>query len=87
MHKSSLMLCGCVVMLLAACGGGSADTAVTAAPDSVDYVPMAASESTSVFAGWLKEMSGQSLESKDAMNTSTYTPTVQEDADPVAAPL
>ena len=87
MSKSSLMLCGCVAVLLAACGGGSSDTTAAPAPQSVDYVPTAASESTSVFAGWLKQMSGLSLESKDSMNTSTFTPTVQEDTEPVAAPL
>ena len=89
MHKSSLMLCAAALALLAACGGGGggSDTTVAPAPQGVEYVPTAASEGVSVFAGWLKQMSGQSLESKDAMNTSTFTPTVQDDAEPVAAPL
>ena len=75
--------------LLAACGGGSGSTEAAAPPaqQSVEYVPAAASDGVSVFAGWLKQMSTESMDGRDAMNTSTFTPTVQEDAEPVAAPL
>ena len=88
MRKSSLMTCVGVALLLTACGGGSESaTATTPAPQSAEQVPAAASEGISVFAGWLKQMSGQSLESKDSMDTSTFKPTVQDDTEPVAAPL
>ena len=88
MSKSSLMLCCGMALLLAACGGGGgSDTAAPPAQSSEEYVPTAASESTSTFAGWLKQMSTESMEEKDSMNTSTFTPSVQEDVEPVAAPL
>jgi hypothetical protein len=74
--------------LLVACGGGSSSEAAPApAPDTVEYVPAAASDGVSVFAGWLKQMSTETMDGKDSMNTSTFTPTVQEDTEPVAAPL
>jgi hypothetical protein len=74
--------------LLAGCGGGGGSSAATMpAQDSVDYVPTAASDGVSVFAGWMKQMSTESMDGKESMNTSTFTPTVQEDADPVAAPF
>jgi len=74
--------------LLAACGGGSSSEAAAApVQDSVEYVPAAASDGVSVFAGWLKQMSTESMDGKDAMNTSTFAPTVQEDVEPIAAPL
>ncbi|KNZ34348.1 MAG: hypothetical protein AD742_02980 [Methylibium sp. NZG] len=75
--------------LLVACGGGSGGTAAAPPPaqQSVEYVPAAASDGVSVFAGWLKQMSAESMDGKDAMNTRTFTPTVQDDAEPVAAPL
>ena len=86
MKNSNLMLSGCMVALLAACGGGGGGT--PAAPqESVDYVPTAASQGVSVFAGWLKQMSTESMDGRDSMNTSTFTATVQEDVEPVAAPL
>ncbi len=74
--------------LLAACGSGSsAEASAPPVQESVEYVPAAASEGVSVFAGWLKQMSTESMDGKDSMNTSTFTPTVQEDVEPVAAPL
>ena len=74
--------------LLAACGGSSSsEAAATPAADSVEFVPAAASDGISVFAGWLKQMSTETMDGKDSMNTSTFTPTVQEDTEPVAAPL
>lgn len=73
--------------LLAACGGGSGSaTASAEPPPQVEFVPLAASEGTVTFAGWLKQMSGESMENRDSMNTSTFTPTLQDDADPVTAP-
>ena len=73
--------------LLAACGGGSgAQTADAPAQQSVEFVPAAASDGVAVFAGWLKQMSTESMDGKDSMNTSTFTATVQEDAEPIAAP-
>ena len=88
MSKPGLMFCGCVALLLAACGGGGgSETTAPPATDGVEYVPTAASEGISVFAGWLKQMSTESMDGKDSMNTSTFTPTVQEDVEPVAAPL
>ena len=88
MSKSRLMWCCGLAAVLAGCGGGggSGDTAA-AAPPQVDYVPAAASEGTAKFAGWLKQMSAESLDGKDAMNTSTFSATLQDDAEPVAAPL
>jgi hypothetical protein len=74
--------------LLAACGGGSSAAAgPTPTQDSVEFVPAAASDGVTAFAGWLKQMSTESMDGKDAMNTSTFTPTVQEDVEPAAAPL
>jgi ABC-type glycerol-3-phosphate transport system substrate-binding protein len=72
--------------LLAACGGGSGSATASAEPPQVEFVPLAASEGTVTFAGWLKQMSGESMENRDSMNTSTFTPTLQDDADPVTAP-
>ena len=88
MSKSRLMWCCSVAAVLAGCGGGggSADTAAVA-QSQVEYVPAAASEGTAKFAGWLKQMSAESLDGRDAMNTSTFSATVQDDAEPVAAPL
>ena len=88
MSKSRLTWCCSVAAGLVGCGGGGggADTA-SPAPAQVDYVPAAASEGTAKFAGWLKQMSAESLDGKDAMNTSSFTATLQDDADPVAAPL
>jgi hypothetical protein len=73
--------------LLTACGGGGSGSAAAPAEPVVDYVPTAASQGVSVFAGWLKQMSTEAMDGRDSMNTSTFTPTVQEDAEPVAAPL
>jgi hypothetical protein len=73
--------------LLTACGGGGGgDSAAAPAVDSTEYVPAAASDGVSVFAGWLKQMSTETMDGREAMNTSTFKPTVQEDTDPVAAP-
>ena len=89
MSKTVWILCACAAVVLAACGGGggSADTAAPPAAQGVEYVPTAASDGISVFAGWLKQMSAESLDGKDSMNTSTFTLTVQENTEPVAAPL
>ena len=88
MNKSRLIWCCSVATVLVGCGGGGGGVAdTTAAPAAVEYVPAAASESTAKFAGWLKQMSTESMDGKDSMNTSTFTATVQDDADPVAAPL
>ncbi len=84
-----MMGCG-VATLLAACGGsggGAVDASAAPTAAAVDFVPAAASDSTAVFAGWLKQMSGESMENKEAMNTSTFTPKLQDDADSVVAPL
>ena len=88
MNRSTLMWCGGVAIVLLGCGGGGGGTD-TAAPTQaqVEYVPAAASKDTATFAGWLKQMSTESMDGKDAMNTSTFTPTVQEDVEPVPAPL
>ena len=88
MSKTIWVLSGCAAVVLAACGGGgSSDAAAPSATQGVEYVPTAASDGISVFAGWLKQMSAESLDGKDSMNTSTFTPTVQENTEPVAAPL
>ena len=89
MSKSRLIGCCGVAIVLAACGGGGGGASDTAATPQaqVEYVPAAASKDTATFAGWMKEMSAQALDGKDAMNTSTFSATVQDDADPVAAPL
>jgi hypothetical protein len=89
MNKSTLMWCCTVATVLAGCGGGGGGGAgeTAAAPAQVEYVPAAASEGTATFAGWLKQMSAESMDGRDAMNTSTFKPTLQDDADPVAAPL
>jgi hypothetical protein len=73
--------------LLSACGGGGSGGAAAPTEPTVEHVPTAASQGVSVFAGWLKQMSTESMDGKDSMNTSTFTPTVQEDVEPVAAPL
>ena len=74
--------------LLSACGGGGGSGSAAAPTEpAVEYVPTAASQGVSVFAGWLKQMSTESMDGRDSMNTSTFTPTVQEDVEPVAAPL
>lgn len=73
--------------LLAACGGGGSSAAAPPAQDSTEYVPTAASNGVSAFAGWLKQMSTESLDGKESLDTSTFTPTVQDDVEPVAAPL
>ncbi len=89
MNKSSLMWWGGVATVLLGCGGGGGGGADMAAPaqTQVEYVPAAASTDTATFAGWLKQMSTESMEGKDSMNTSTFMPAVQDDVDPVAAPL
>ena len=88
MSKSGLTWCCSVAAVLAGCGGGGGGGDTPAPVQAqVEYVPAAASEGTATFAGWLKQMSAESLDGKDAMNTSTFTATVQDAADPVAAPL
>jgi hypothetical protein len=73
--------------LMAACGGGSGTSSAIPTEQAAEFVPLAASESTMVFAGWMNDMSKQALDNRDSMNTSTFTPSVQEDTDPVAAPV
>ena len=74
--------------LLAACGGGSGSAeAAPEASASVEYVPAAASDGVTAFAGWLKQMSTEVMDGKEAMDTSTFAPTVQDDTEPVAVPL
>ncbi len=88
MNRSTLMWCAGVAIALLGCGGGGGGTdaaAPTQAP--VEYVPAAASKDTATFAGWMKQMSTESMEGRDSMDTTTFTPAVQDDADPVAAPL
>ena len=87
MSKSRLTWYCSLAAVLAGCGGGGGGDTAAAAPSQVEYVPAAASEGTAKFAGWLKQMSAESLDGRDAMNTSTFSATVQDDADPVAAPL
>ena len=87
MSKSRLTWSCSLAAVLAGCGGGGGGDTVAAAQPQVEYVPAAASEGTAKFAGWLKQMSAESLDGKDAMNTSSFSATVQDDADPVAAPL
>jgi hypothetical protein len=87
MSKTQLMMACTVAALLAACGGGSGTSSSAPTEQAADFVPLAASQGTAVFAGWLNDMSKQSLDNRDSMNTSTFTPSVQEDADPVAAPV
>ena len=87
MSKSRLTWCCSVAAVLAGCGGGGGGDTAASAQLQVEYVPAAASEGTAKFAGWLKQMSAESLDGKDAMNTSTFSATVQDDADPVTAPL
>ena len=87
MSKSRLTWSCSLAAVLAGCGGGGGGDTVASAQPQVEYVPAAASEGTAKFAGWLKQMSAESLDGKDAMNTSTFSATVQDDADPVAAPL
>lgn len=88
MNNSSLMWCCGVATLLVGCGGGGGGPSDTAtAPAQVEYVPAAASKDTATFAGWMKQMSVESMDGKDSMNTSTFTPTLRDDVDPVAAPL
>ena len=88
MSKSALTWCCSVAAVLAGCGGGGGGGDTPAPVQAqVEYVPAAASEGTATFAGWLKQMSAESLDGKDAMNTSSFTATLQDDADPVAAPL
>jgi hypothetical protein len=87
MNTSRLTWCCSVAAVLVGCGGGGGSDTAAPAQAQVEYVPAAASEGTAKFAGWLKQMSAESLDGKDAMNTSTFTATLQDDADPVAAPL
>lgn len=89
MKNSRLIWCCSVATVLVGCGGGGgagADTAAAPAQAQAEFVPAAASEGTATFAGWLKQMATESMEGKDSMNTSTFKPTLQDDADPVAAP-
>ena len=88
MSKFRFLLCACAAVQLTACGGGSG-TSTAVAPEiaaSVEYVPLAASDGITVFAGWLKQMSTESMDGKDSMNTSTFIPSVQDDVEPVPAP-
>jgi hypothetical protein len=87
MSKMKLLIVFAVAALLGACGGGNGTDGSGPSEQAAEFVPLAASESTAVFAGWLNDMSRQSLDNRDSMNTSTFTPSVQEDADPVAAPV
>ena len=89
MNRSTLMGCGGVAIVLLGCGGGGGSSSDTAAPTQaqVEYVPAAASKDTATFAGWMKQMSAESMEGRDSMDTTTFTPAVQDDVDPVAAPL
>ena len=88
MNKSSMMWCCGVATFLVGCGGGGGGPSDTATPPAqVEYVPAAASTDTATFAGWMKQMSVESMDGRDAMNTSTFTPAVRDDEDPVAAPL
>jgi hypothetical protein len=91
MSTMKLLMACTVTALLGACGGGSGNgsgnSGSVPTEQAAEFVPLAASDGTAVFAGWLNDMSKQTLDNRDSMNTSTFTPIVQEDADPVAAPV
>lgn len=83
-----------LLSLLTACGGGGGGTdaaavgvdAGAASTVQAENVPAAASQGISTFAGWLKQMSGQTMDNRESMNTGSFTSTLQDDAESIAAP-
>lgn len=83
-----------LLSLLAACGGGGGGTDATAvgvdagssSTVQAENVPTAASQGIGAFAGWLKQMSGQTMEDRESMNTGSFSPTLDDEAEAVVAP-
>jgi hypothetical protein len=70
---------------MAACGGGGAAVDL-GAPAAGEPVPAAASDGALAFGNWMVSLASGEMDSREAFNTSTFRPTVQDDIEPVLAP-